>query len=100
MVVTWTGPALRAAAPVVPLALFVRPLSLTPALLMHMGHSGKSNAPVILTWAGLRGGIAVTLTDPPTQGSLAGGGVELAPLRPHLEWQQLAASRPPLWTAP
>lgn len=65
-----------------------------------MGHSGKSNALVILTWAGLRGGIAVTLTDPPTQGSLAGGGVEPAAPAPYLEWQQMAASRPPLWTAP
>lgn len=61
VVITWTGPALLAAALAVPLALAVRLLSLTPALLMHVGRSGKSSALIILTWAGLRGGIAVAL---------------------------------------
>ncbi|PWC55697.1 sodium:proton antiporter [Azospirillum sp. TSH7] len=61
VVITWTGPALLAAALAVPLALVVRLLSLTPALLMHVGRSGKTSALIILTWAGLRGGIAVAL---------------------------------------
>lgn len=59
--ISWTGPALLAAVLAVPLALAVRLLSLTPALLMHVGRSGKRRALVILTWAGLRGGIAVAL---------------------------------------
>jgi CPA1 family monovalent cation:H+ antiporter len=61
VVIAWSWPALLAAALAVPLALAARLLSLTPALLMHMGRTGKSSALVILTWAGLRGGIAVAL---------------------------------------
>ncbi|WP_109107238.1 sodium:proton antiporter [Azospirillum sp. TSO35-2] len=61
VVITWTGPALIAAALALPLALLVRLFSLAPALLMHMGRSGKASALAILTWAGLRGGIAVAL---------------------------------------
>ncbi|CAO3411193.1 cation:proton antiporter [Azospirillum largimobile] len=61
MAISWTGPILLAALLAVPLALAARLFSLTPALLMHMGRTGKTSALIVLTWAGLRGGIAVAL---------------------------------------
>lgn len=61
VVISWTGPVLLAAVLAVPLALAARMLSLTPALLMHMGRTDKSSALAVLTWAGLRGGVAVAL---------------------------------------
>ncbi|ALG75371.1 sodium:proton antiporter [Azospirillum thiophilum] len=61
VVVSWTAPALFAAALAVPLALAARLFSLTPALLMHLGSARKGRALIVLTWAGLRGGIAVAL---------------------------------------
>lgn len=61
MAISWTLPVLLAALLAVPLALAARLFSLTPALLMHMGRTGKTSALIVLTWAGLRGGIAVAL---------------------------------------
>lgn len=61
MAISWTLPVLLAALLAVPLALAARLFSLTPALLMHMGRTGKASALIVLTWAGLRGGIAVAL---------------------------------------
>ena len=45
----------------VPVALAARLLSLLPALVLRVGSTHKTSALVILTWAGLRGGIAVAL---------------------------------------
>ncbi|MBK1839806.1 sodium:proton antiporter [Azospirillum sp. YIM B02556] len=61
VLIAWTWPFLIAALLAVPLALAARLFSLTPALLMHMGRSGKTRALAVLTWAGLRGGVAVAL---------------------------------------
>ncbi len=61
MTISWTTPALLAALLAIPLSLTARLFSLTPALLMHMGSTGKTSALIVLTWAGLRGGVAVAL---------------------------------------
>ncbi|WP_448192590.1 cation:proton antiporter domain-containing protein [Azospirillum sp. sgz301742] len=61
VVITWTGPSFGAAALAIPVALAARILSLTPALIMHFGSNRKTGALAVLTWSGLRGGIAVAL---------------------------------------
>lgn len=61
VVITWTGPSFAAAALAIPVALAARILSLTPALIMHVGSNRKMGALAVLTWSGLRGGIAVAL---------------------------------------
>ncbi|WP_451986229.1 cation:proton antiporter [Azospirillum endophyticum] len=61
VLIAWTWPSLIAAVLAVPLALAARLFSLTPALLMHMGRTGKTRALAVLTWASLRGGVAVAL---------------------------------------
>jgi monovalent cation:H+ antiporter, CPA1 family len=60
-IITRAGPALSAAALAVPVALAARLLSLLPALVLRVGSAHKTGALAILTWAGLRGGIAVAL---------------------------------------
>lgn len=68
VLISWTRPAVAAALLAIPVALLARLLSLTPALLMHLGAAQKGATLVLLTWAGLRGGVAVALvlTLPPS----------------------------------
>jgi monovalent cation:H+ antiporter, CPA1 family len=61
-VIEWRASTIAAAALAIPLALVARGLSIAAASLpLHLGRPNKSQAVALLTWSGLRGGIAVAL---------------------------------------